>query len=172
MLWGLAVNGAPGAAEVLQMLKEELAWAMAPQRPTCHPQHRSKAGALTRTGNLSLQTRRLSFRQARCMLYGKSPPKQPASASASQWRAVCIVPAAPSCALARSMTDRPWLYAEAPRLPLPGCDTPLCNCRYKHLPDRRSVERRRIDRTGLPRNHSGPELRAARRGRRHTDYYY
>jgi hypothetical protein len=109
------------------------------------------------------------------MLSGKSFPKPPAAASATssatQWRAVCIVPGVPACEVARSMIERRWLYAEAPRLPLPGCDARRCDCRYKHLPDRRTAERRRIDRTGLPRNHSGPELRGARRGRRQTDYY-
>jgi hypothetical protein len=105
------------------------------------------------------------------MLPRKPPSKPLTDPSTSQWRAVCIVPAEQSCVLARSMTQRRWLYAEAPRLPLPGCDARLCDCRYKHLPDRRTDERRRIDRTGLPRNHPGPELRGQRRGRRQTDYY-
>ena len=103
------------------------------------------------------------------MLPRKPLPK--ASTTVSPWRALCIVPAEHSCGLAKSLTQRPWLYAEAPRLPLPGCDAQRCDCRYKHLPDRRTGDRRRIDRTGLPRNHAGPELRGPRRGRRHTDYY-
>jgi hypothetical protein len=104
------------------------------------------------------------------MLNRKPPAKEPSEASASQWRALCIVPSGHACNLARSLTQRHWLYAEAPRLPLPGCDAPLCDCRYKHLPDRRTSDRRRIDRTGLPRNHQGLEQRSSRRGRRHTDY--
>lgn len=105
------------------------------------------------------------------MLSRKTSSGPPAASSASAWRALCVVPTDHSCGLARSMTQRRWLYAEAPRLPLPGCDAARCDCRYKHLPDRRTDERRRIDRTGLPRNHPGPELRGQRRGRRQTDYY-
>ena len=104
------------------------------------------------------------------MLPRKPAPTPPSKPSASPWRALSIVPAEHSCELARSMTQHRWLYAEAPRLPLPGCDARGCDCRYKHLPDRRTSERRRIDRTGLPRTHDGAEQRAQRRGRRHTDY--
>jgi hypothetical protein len=69
----------------------------------------------------------------------------------------------------QGLTEARWLYAQAPRVPVPGCDAPRCDCRYKHFPDRRMVDRRRIDRTGLPRQHAGSELRSPRRGRRWTD---
>ncbi|HTV77365.1 MAG TPA: hypothetical protein VMF03_03850 [Steroidobacteraceae bacterium] len=103
-------------------------------------------------------------------MVSRKPAARTVQSPASPWRAVCVVPAEQSCGLARSLAQHHWLYAEAPRLPLQGCDAPVCNCRYKHLPDRRVADRRRIDRTGLPRTHRGPELRGARRGRRHTDY--
>jgi len=90
-------------------------------------------------------------------------------APASPWRAVSIVTAAECCAAARAMSLKRWLCAEAPRLPLPECNAATCNCRYKHFADRRSTERRRIDRTGFPPHHPGPEHRSRRRGRRTTD---
>jgi hypothetical protein len=87
----------------------------------------------------------------------------------SPWRAVGVLPGAHCCAVVQAMSERRWLYADAPRLPLPGCDAARCDCRYKHYPDRRVNDRRRIDRTGLPRQHNGLEQRSPRRGRRWTD---
>jgi hypothetical protein len=109
-------------------------------------------------------------------MFSRKPPKPTASrerklapTELSPWRAVSIVPGERACAIVLGKTESRWLCAEAPRLPLTGCDAARCDCRYKHFPDRRVSERRRIDRTGLPRQHDGREQRAPRRGRRLTD---
>ncbi len=103
------------------------------------------------------------------MPFRKPNPAPTPRASPSPWRAVTIIPCSQACETARTVTQKRWLYADAPRLPLAGCDALVCDCRYKHLPDRRDTDRRRIDRTGLPRNFNGSEQRGPRRGRRVTD---
>jgi hypothetical protein len=55
------------------------------------------------------------------------------------WRAVTIEAGPGRCAQAEAILGRRFLAKEAPPLPLPGCDAQNCQCRYKHLEDRRSA---------------------------------
>lgn len=87
----------------------------------------------------------------------------------SPWRAAAVIPGEHACDMARAMQNTRWLSGQVPRLPLRGCDALRCDCRYKHFADRRTEDRRRVDRTGLPRNFPGEEMRGPRRGRRQTD---
>jgi hypothetical protein len=61
----------------------------------------------------------------------------------SRWRSVGIVPGAGACTGARRLRERRWLSGEAPRLPLAGCDSTRCQCRYRRHADRRDEEDRR-----------------------------
>ena len=47
-----------------------------------------------------------------------------------------------ACDAAMHLHGKRYLSAEAPVLPLPGCDQRVCQCRFKHHDDRRRDERR------------------------------
>ncbi|MCJ7592138.1 MAG: hypothetical protein MUO51_12375 [Woeseiaceae bacterium] len=48
-----------------------------------------------------------------------------------------------ACDAAKAMTGRRFLSNAAPRLPLPECNFPECNCRFAHYDDRRAGRDRR-----------------------------
>jgi hypothetical protein len=86
-----------------------------------------------------------------------------------KFNAVSIWPGEPSCEAARQLIDTRFLCASAPRLPLPGCELPRCECRYMHYSDRRSGRDRR-DPDNFARAHElGISDRRSNRGRRSTD---
>jgi hypothetical protein len=87
----------------------------------------------------------------------------------SPWYAVSIVPGEECCKLVRMHLGTRWLSADAPRLPVPGCDAMNCDCRYRHFADRRTNVQRKQDRDGWVRNFKGEDRRSDRRGRRETD---
>jgi hypothetical protein len=87
----------------------------------------------------------------------------------SPWYAVSIVPGEACCKMAKAQQSTRWLSAEAPRLPLAGCDALNCDCRYKHYADRRTDVQRKQDRDGWIRFYKGEERRSRVRGRRDTD---
>jgi len=65
-----------------------------------------------------------------------------------RFHAVTVMPGADACPQARSLLGVRVLSAEAPRLPLAGCDrADHCDCRFKHHDDRRAGQRRRVTRT-------------------------
>jgi hypothetical protein len=67
----------------------------------------------------------------------------PESTPGSAWRSVSVVPGVGACATARRLGERRWLAGEAPWLPLAGCDSTRCQCRYRRHADRRDDEDRR-----------------------------
>jgi hypothetical protein len=73
-----------------------------------------------------------------------------------------------ACRTARTLVNRRFLAAEAPPLPLPGCDSANCICRYQHHEDRRSDLRRAADEHRAEHPYAGAERRQ-RRGRRSHD---
>ena len=85
-----------------------------------------------------------------------------------RWHAVAIVGTADACAAAKACKDSRYLSAEAPRLPLAGCDAKCCDCRYAHFDDRRRAPRRAEDRGGVPKRVATEQR--VRRGRRATDH--
>jgi hypothetical protein len=85
-----------------------------------------------------------------------------------RWHAVAIVPAATACAAAQACKDNRYLSAEAPRLPLKGCDAARCDCRYGHFDDRRRGQRRAGDK-GKPKPKPAGTEQRTRRGRRKSD---
>jgi hypothetical protein len=87
----------------------------------------------------------------------------------SRWYAVSVVPGDACCKMVRMHQSTRWLSAEAPRLPLPGCDEMHCDCRYRHFADRRTDVQRKQDRDGWNRYYKGDERRSGVRGRREAD---
>jgi hypothetical protein len=63
------------------------------------------------------------------------------------WHSVSIIRGRQACAAVVALNGRKWLSAEAPQLPIQGCDATQCDCRYRHHADRRSADRRET--TGL-----------------------
>ena len=87
-----------------------------------------------------------------------------------KWHAVSIIADGAACRAALALADRRYLSAEAPRLPLDGCDKPGgCQCRYRHHPDRRVGPRRAVENFRPARYWRGDEKRLIS-GRRSTDY--
>jgi hypothetical protein len=74
-----------------------------------------------------------------------------------------------ACEPARALVGRRFLTKDAPLLPLRGCDSANCTCKYEHHDDRRGGERRDNTRyVQLSVNSDGYERRY-RRGRRRDD---
>ena len=83
------------------------------------------------------------------------------------YHAVSIKPGSKCCEDARKLEGHRFLATGAPTVPLKGCTSASCQCRYIHYNDRRNAEDRRKE----PRNpyaHKMTERRAT--GRRITDY--
>jgi hypothetical protein len=59
------------------------------------------------------------------------------------YHAVSIEAGPQACAAARNLKGERILSVSAPMLPLPGCDSTICKCRYSHFNDRRAGEDRR-----------------------------
>jgi len=82
------------------------------------------------------------------------------------YHAVSIEPGSKACAASLKLSGERFLASSAPMLPLRGCTSATCHCRYTHYKDRRSNR----DRRNLPHNphaHKMNERRLA--GRRVTD---
>jgi hypothetical protein len=60
-----------------------------------------------------------------------------------EYHAVAIKYAENACDAAKAMTGRRFLSKAAPRLPLPECDFPDCECKFIHFDDRRASRGRR-----------------------------
>ena len=86
----------------------------------------------------------------------------------NRWHAVIVVGPANACAAAQACKGKRFLSSEAPRLPLKGCDSARCECRYRHYNDRRGEPRRGDERTGGARPRVSAERRSTR-ARRATD---
>ncbi len=73
-------------------------------------------------------------------------PQAPVAPAARRMctHAVSIESEGVPCGAARALSDQRFLSAEAPVLPLAGCDAQHCDCRYVHHDDRRSQEERRM----------------------------
>ncbi len=89
---------------------------------------------------------------------------------AGKYHSVAVRQSAAACKVAKSIREQRFLSAEAPLLPLQGCNTPnSCRCRYEHFNDRRDSPRRDRD-VGLPGlNWYVEERRHNEEGRRATD---
>ena len=91
----------------------------------------------------------------------------PKGTSSSPWHAVGIAPGVRSCSMARRESETRYLSKNAPPLPLKGCDSEACTCRYRHYDDRRAMLRRSADVWSNGGTWNGQERRHA--GRRSSD---
>ena len=64
-------------------------------------------------------------------------------AADTTYHAVSIRIGKEACAAAKSMAGQRFLSTEAPRIPLPECDTANCKCHFIHHKDRRAGKDRR-----------------------------
>lgn len=64
-------------------------------------------------------------------------------ATTSKFHAVSIRPGLDACRAARGIEGQRFLSDAAPSVPLPGCDSQHCRCRFVHFSDRRSGDDRR-----------------------------
>jgi len=74
-----------------------------------------------------------------------------------------------ACQEARDCAGKRFLSAEAPTLPLGGCDAASCRCRYVHHDDRREGPRRESDVMRRTNHFWGGNERRRSGGRRVTD---
>lgn len=98
------------------------------------------------------------------LVRGRSGLEPHSPRSTSPYRAVKLITGPESCAKATILAGDLLLAAQAPPLPLEGCDR-RCRCSYRSRSDRREINRRRND-DGLPEEfiYAGEEKR--RRDRR------
>ena len=73
----------------------------------------------------------------------KSPATATPKEISTEFHAVSIRFKAGACAAAKMLAEERYLSSEAPKLPLEGCDSASCECRFVHHKDRRSGEDRR-----------------------------
>jgi hypothetical protein len=87
-----------------------------------------------------------------------------------RYHAVSVVPGVHACPTVMSLKGIRHLSADAPRLPLVGCNRPdNCGCRFLHHSDRREGPRRRIELESRDTPRETDERRRLR-GRRDSDY--
>jgi hypothetical protein len=73
-------------------------------------------------------------------------PRNGRGVNTDSFDAVQLVVGSICCDAARDFPRQALLKSEAPILPLPGCNRPKCECKYrKHVGDRRQIRRRRAD---------------------------
>ena len=76
-----------------------------------------------------------------------------ATSAKDPWRAVAILASDSACEAARQLRGKRFLTREAPRLPLAECiKQDQCQCKYRHLRDRRGPQRRAFEEGGLLRS--------------------
>ncbi len=92
------------------------------------------------------------------------------------YRATSIVCGQFACSTARNLESLRYIDIEkaTPSLPLPGCDSTRCECRYQQHPDRRAVEgERRLPnnlQAQLYESSGNPNRRRRTGGRRKSDW--
>jgi hypothetical protein len=64
-------------------------------------------------------------------------------ATTSKFHSVSIRPGPAACSAALALEGQRFLSDAAPSIPLPGCDSGNCRCRFVHFDDRRAGEDRR-----------------------------
>lgn len=100
-------------------------------------------------------------------LFAKKPEQEK---SVTPYHAVAIRCNDNSCQVAIDSQFQRHLSAEAPLLPLDGCDRPdQCECRYQHYEDRRGEPRRRSDHGLSNQSDSNREERRQVKSRRAED---
>jgi hypothetical protein len=86
---------------------------------------------------------------------------------ANPYHAVSIEAGPRACAACKAVADKRYLSTAAPKLPIEGCTSAACRCRYVHHEDRRERQDRRVN-FANPHAHTMSERRAGT-GRRISD---
>ena len=98
---------------------------------------------------------------------------KPINNHANPFRAVSIKAGTGPCAAVEALQDERFLIGTVPHIPLAGCGSKSCTCKYVHHEDRRRPDDERRAPAALTTNlyaSTGKEERRARRlGRRITD---
>jgi len=97
---------------------------------------------------------------------------KPRASEDTAFHAVSIKFDAQACNAAKEMGGRRFLSNAAPRLPLPGCNSLECRCRFAHHKDRRASKDRRSPFSGGVGGGTGSfkkERRESRDRRKDTD---
>src|ERR1700689_3560886 len=71
-----------------------------------------------------------------------APADNNKSVKKEAWHSVWIIRGREACTAVAELNGPKGLSAEAPQLPIKGCDAKQCDCRYRHHADRRSADRR------------------------------
>ena len=82
-------------------------------------------------------------RQQRTAKSVASRPSRPLADGSGRFHAVSIRFGASPCRKARRLHGQRFLSEAAPRLPVDGCDSAKCDCRFVHHADRRAGDDRR-----------------------------
>ena len=69
--------------------------------------------------------------------------RSPAQKDRTRYHAVSVKPGTYACSAANEIAGQRFLAAEAPSLPLPGCNAEKCECHFAHHNDRRTGKDRR-----------------------------
>jgi len=83
------------------------------------------------------------MRKRRAALQEKSKPARRSRNMDTAFHAVSIKFTSNACNSAKAMAGRRFLASSAPKMPLPDCTAPECNCRFAHFDDRRTGKDRR-----------------------------
>ncbi len=99
-----------------------------------------------------------------------APAPQPETRSRGRFHAVSIAVGRTTCRNVEALIGTRFLSGEAPKLPLQGCDSGDCRCRYIHHTDRRTEDDRRLrDIWRMGKVNAGDDRRR-KSGRRRTDW--
>ena len=112
------------------------------------------------------------FKRAKALFGREAPEPVPAAPRKAphKFHAVTVAPGPRACPEAHRLQGRRFLSREAPPLPLEGCGSPECECRYEKHDDRRKGNRRAHDLCVAIDGYEGVEQRQkVRRGRRQAD---
>lgn len=74
--------------------------------------------------------------------HNKTSASKPSSQSSNRYRCVEMLPCLNACAAVKSYKHVKILLDKAPALPLSGCDSKKCECKFIRHNDRRSDDRR------------------------------
>jgi hypothetical protein len=103
------------------------------------------------------------WRRARMLRQQSQVKRAPERPNPATYHCVEVRYQAGACDAVKQLGEKRFLSAEAPPLPVPGCDAPKCSCRYVHHDDRRQEDRRH------PLGSVPPSLVASERRSKATD---
>mgnify|MGYP000571269059 CR=1 FL=1 len=86
----------------------------------------------------------------------------------SKYHGITIHQTSNACLSVKNIQGKRYLADEAPRLPIVGCSTMKCRCKYEDLDDRRSGEDRRYPSDAFNNMYSAEEHRLRKDRRKYS----